>query len=144
MEEEQILASNKDFTVCLSWFFLRPVLLNLLSILVLLPLVHSLDNTSIRRTMSEGRLTVFQALPLFTSPANDVCETCSASAEAKIASCSRTRYCCHPRHIQRGHLLHPSKITYTLTALRIESAQFLRYAISQKFLFRVRDSKIKK
>ena len=91
-KEEQILASNKDFTVCLSWFFLRPILLNLLSILVLLPLVYSVDNTNIRRTMSEGRLTAFQALPLFTSPANDVCETCSASAEAKIASCSRTRY----------------------------------------------------
>ena len=91
-KEEQVLASNKDFTVCLSWFFLGSVLLDLLSILVLRPLAYSVDNTNIGRTMSDGRLTAFQALPLFTSPANDVCETCSASAEAKIASCSRTRY----------------------------------------------------
>lgn len=42
-KEEHILASNKDLTMCLSWFFLRPVLPNLLSILVLLPLEYSVD-----------------------------------------------------------------------------------------------------
>lgn len=72
MEKKDILASNKDLTVCLSWFFLRPVLLDLLSILVLLPLEYLVDNTNIKRTISEGRLTAFQALPPFTSPAKDV------------------------------------------------------------------------
>lgn len=143
-KEEQIPASNKDLTVCLPWFFLRPVLPNLLSILVLLPLEYSVDNTNIERTMSEGRLTAFHALPLFTSPANDVCETCSASAEAKIASCSWTRYFCHPKCIQQDHLLHSSRRTYALTVLGVKPSQFLRYAISQKFLFSVRNSNIKK
>lgn len=124
-KEGQMLASNKDFTVYLSWFFLRSVFLDLLSILVLLPLEYSVDNANIVRTMSEGRLTAFQALPLFTSPAKDVCETCSASAEAKIASCSRTRYFCHSRGIERDHLLLPSGITHALTMLGIESSQFL-------------------
>lgn len=94
-KEDQVLASNEDLTVCFAWFLLRPVLPNLLSILVLHPLAHSVEKICIKRTMSEGRLTAFQALPLFTSPANDVCETCSASAEAKIASCSWTRYFYH-------------------------------------------------
>ena len=93
------LASNKDFTMCLAWFLLGSILLNLLSILILHLLVSSAEKTILKRTVSEGRLTAFQAIPLCTSPANDVCETCSASAEAKIASCSRTRYFCHSRRV---------------------------------------------
>ena len=47
-KQQRILASNKDFTMCLSWLLLRPVFPNLLSILVLLRLEYSADDTNVK------------------------------------------------------------------------------------------------
>jgi hypothetical protein len=75
--------SNKHLAVTLAWLFLRAILPYLLGILVL-PFNVSLYMRLLEnlRTISEGRRTVLQALPLSTSPAAPMCETLSASDEA--------------------------------------------------------------
>ena len=75
--------SDKHLAVTLAWLFLSAIFPYLFGILVL-PFDVSfymwlLENF---RTISEGRRTVLQALPLSTSPAAPMCETLSASDEA--------------------------------------------------------------
>lgn len=79
----ELLTSNKHLAVAFASLFSRVELSYLLGVLVLSFGVNNHTQLiNVFRTMSEGRRTVLQALPLSTSPARSMCETLSASDEA--------------------------------------------------------------
>lgn len=77
------LTSNKHLAMAFTRLFSRVIFSYLLSVLVLSFDVNLRTRLiDIFRTMSEGRRTVLQALPLSISPARSMCETLSPSDEA--------------------------------------------------------------